>query len=109
MPWILALLPSLSPAAPGEETVDLSLTNADVEALAGQDGMIWLKLTPSAASRLQTMTAQSYGKRLEVKLEGVPILQTQIYTTIESGVIQIDNSPPAVSRRLFQELRPKGN
>ncbi|MFA5628530.1 MAG: hypothetical protein WC965_13810 [Thiohalomonadaceae bacterium] len=97
--WILALLPVLC-SATEYDAVKFSLENTDIQAIAEHDGSMWIQLSPPAASRLQTITAQSYGKQLIVDIDGISVFSARIYSTIESGVIQVDNPSPDVRRRL---------
>lgn len=97
--WLALLLPLLaSTAASG--AVALHLAADDVAAMEIGESTVWMKLTPSAASRLRAVTEQSYGQRLEIDLEGVPLLQTDVFATIESGVLQVNNPSAEVIRRL---------
>lgn len=104
--WILALLPVLC-SATGYDSVKFSLKTTDIQAIAEHDDSMWIQLCPSAASRLQTITAQSYGKQLIIDIDGISAFGARIYSTTESGVIQVDNPSPEVRRRLerFRSLR----
>jgi len=108
--WFFALLPMVC-SATEDDAVKFSLTNADIQAIAEYDGSMWVQLTPPAASRLQTVTAESYGKQLVVDIDGMSITSTHVYATIESGVIQVDNPSTDVRRRLerLRSLRLNGN
>ncbi|WP_303901315.1 hypothetical protein [Thiohalomonas denitrificans] len=101
---LLAFLPVASFAADGEAVV-LSFSSTDVQAVAERDGSFCLQLNPTAAARLQQVTENSYGKRLEVYIEGIPVLSAYVNTAIDSGVIEVPNPPPGVRRRL-EPLQP---
>lgn len=96
---LLALLPVVC-SATEYDAVRFSLANADIQAISEYDGSTWIQLSPPAASRLQAITAQSYGKQLIVDIDGMSVFSARIYSTIESGVIQVDNPSPDVRRRL---------
>lgn len=97
--WFLALLPVVC-SATEYDAVGVSLANADIEAVSEYDGAMWVQLSPPAASRLQAITAQSYGKLLIVDIDGTSVFSVRIYSAIESGVIQVENPSPDVQRRL---------
>ena len=101
---LLAFLPGGSFAADGEAVI-LSFSRTDFQAVTEQDGSIWLQLNPAAAVRLQQVTENSYGKRLEVDIEGLPVLSAYVNTAIDSGVIEVPNPSPGVRRRL-KSLQP---
>ncbi|MFA7096878.1 MAG: hypothetical protein WC383_10425 [Gammaproteobacteria bacterium] len=108
--WILVLLPVFPFAVAAEETPRLRLASADIADWMEQDGRILLKLTPVAVSRLRALTAQSYGRKIEIELDAVPLLSAIVHATIDSGVIQVNDPTPAVVERLesIQGLRSKG-
>jgi hypothetical protein len=81
--------------------VFLDLSIEDIQDVAIHDATIWLKLRPAATSDLEQLTEQNYGGTLHVSYEGASVLETPIHAGIDSGVIQISNTPP----ELFEVFR----
>lgn len=107
----LFLLVPLICVASEPDSVSLSFTDAEVEAIVEEGEAIWIKLHRAAASRLKDTSAQAYGKELRVDVEGVPVLRTMVYATIDSALIQVQRPTPAVRKRLerLRQLRSPGD
>ena len=103
---LLFLFP-LTCLASDQDSIILSLTNTDIQAVSESDGVIWIQLTPPASDKLQKITEESYGKVLNVDIDGMPILSAHIYATITSGVVQVNNPPADVQRRLERLMQIK--
>lgn len=97
---ILAFSLVSAPVLAGD-SISLELKINDVQSVAFEDKTAWLKLTPSASERLVQLTGpDNQGKWLDVSLDGMQAMKIRIYTTVDSGVIEVNRPSPELRERL---------
>lgn len=98
---LLALAAVIAHAVQAEQGVRLDLAAEEISAVAMDGQKVWLRLQPTAASRLQAITQQHQGELLELTVVGHLALTTRIHAAVSSGVIQLDDPDPVLRQDLF--------
>lgn len=97
----LALAAVIASAAQAEPVVRVNLAAEEISAVAMDGQQVWLRLRPTAVSRLHAITQQHQGELLELTVAGHQALKFRINEPVGPVGIQINDPDPL----LRQELR----
>ncbi|WP_018175678.1 hypothetical protein [Thioalkalivibrio sp. AKL8] len=98
---LLALAAVIASAAQAEPVVRVNLAAEEVSGVAMDGQQVWLRLRPTAVSRLQAIAQQHQGEVLELTVAGHQALKTRIHVAVGPGVIQLNDPDPLLRQELL--------
>lgn len=103
--WVLVGLLLMVGAAAAGNAVTFVVETTEIQAIEEHQEAMWIQLSPSAAARLEEVTAKSHGRELVVVVDGLQIMSARVNVTIRSGVIRADGVSSGERRRLVDMVR----
>ncbi|AGA33281.1 hypothetical protein TVNIR_1615 [Thioalkalivibrio nitratireducens DSM 14787] len=98
---LLALAAVIASAAQAEPVVRVNLASEEISAVAMDGHQVWLRLRPTAVSRLQAIAQQHQGELLELTVAGHQALKFRINEPVGSVGIQINDPDPVLRQELL--------
>ena len=87
-------------AQAGEDGLRLDLGAGDIQDVKLEGSTVLLKLTPSGTEQLKQITELNYGSVLELSVDGIYAVKATIFSTIDSGVVQVSHPSPELLDKL---------